>query len=103
MVEKLTKRAINIRGQNYAVDVSDKCPICHRHSEVAVAICDEVDEGQGVQVVFRCGFQGCRAFFICSYGPKPSGEVLAVRPLKPPMNMFSEEISKLSPTICFNL
>ena len=89
-----TKRPIN---QGYAVDVPDACPTCHRHSEVALIVSDEVDGGKGVQAVFRCGYLKCRSFFICSYGPKPSSDLLSVRPLRPPENSLSEVVSKVSP------
>jgi len=94
----LIKRGISFQNQGYSVNVPDACPVCHRHSEMGVIMADAVDNGQGVQVVCRCGYQGCRVFFICSYGPRPSSELLAVRPLKPPGNMFPETISRLSPT-----
>lgn len=92
----LIKRQIVITNQGYQVDVPDACPICHRHSEMISAGADVVENGRGVQAVFRCGYQGCRVYFICSYGPKPSSDLLAVRPLKPPESMFPDTVSKLS-------
>lgn len=91
------KRNIAIQNQAYVVDAPDECPVCHRYSEVVFIAGDMVEMGQGVQVIFRCGFQGCRVYFICSYGPRPSPQILAVRPLKPPGSVFPETISKLSP------
>jgi hypothetical protein len=93
----LIKRGISVQNHSYAVDVPDECPVCHRYSEVGFVTADPVENGQGVQAVFRCAYQGCRVFFICSYGPKPSSELLAGRPLKPPHSMFPETISTLSP------
>jgi hypothetical protein len=93
-----TKRGINVQGFNYAVDVPDECPVCHRHSEVTLIAADAVENGQSVQAVIRCGFQGCRAFFICYYGPKPSPDLVSVRPVKPPENTVPETVAKLSPS-----
>lgn len=94
----LIKRVIAPQGISYQVDVPDACPICHRHSEMAIIHFDIVNEGQGVQVIVRCGYQGCREFFICSYGPRPSAELITVRPIKPPDSSFSQTIVKLSPS-----
>jgi hypothetical protein len=93
----LIKRQIAIAGYGHEVDVPDSCPICHRHSEMVFGTADVVENRQGVQAVFRCGYQGCRVFFICSYGPQPSSELLAVRPLKPPESMFPDTVS---PGLC---
>jgi hypothetical protein len=93
-----TKRQIHFNNQGYPVDVPDACPLCHRHSEMVFIVADSVENAQRVQAVFRCGYQSCRAFFICSYGPRPSGDLITVRPLKPPANTFAETISMLSPT-----
>lgn len=93
----MIRRQIVAMGQGYQADVPDECPVCHRHSEVAFITSDAVENGQGVQAVFRCGFQGCRVFFICVYGPKPSSDLAEVRPMKPPENILPENISKLSP------
>lgn len=92
------KRSISLQGNTYPVDVPDECPVCHRHSEVGFVTSDAVEQGQGVQAVFRCGYQGCRAFFICSYGPRPSAELLGVRPMKPTPTAFPETVSQLSPS-----
>ena len=94
----LIKRDILVHNQGYSVDAPDACPICHRHSEIAVVQADKVENGNGVQVVFRCAYRGCRVFFIGSYGPIPSSELLTVRPIKPLESTFSEAISTLSPT-----
>ncbi len=92
------KRGISVQDRGYSVDVPDACPVCHRHSEIGLITADVVEMGKGVQVVFRCAYLGCRVFFICSYGPRPSSELVAVRPLKPPESVFPETIAKLSPT-----
>ena len=54
---EITKRPIN---QGYSVDVPDACPTCHRHSEVALIVSNEVDGGgKGVQnVAERCLWLG---------------------------------------------
>jgi len=93
----MIRRQIVIQGQGYQVDVPDECPVCHRHSEMTYLASDVVENGQGVQAVFRCGYLGCRVFFVCAYGPKPSSELLGVRPMKPPENILPDSISKLSP------
>ena len=92
------KRGITVATHGYPVEVPDACPICHHHSEVEVVVAGAVEKNHGVQVVCRCGFQGCRAYFICSYGPPTSPAMLSVRPLKPQLSAFPETIKKLSPT-----
>lgn len=93
----MTKRSISIQNHGYSVDVPDECPVCHKHSEVSFVAADVVENGRGVQTIFRCAYQGCRAFFICFYGPKPSSDLLGIRPQKPAESMFPETISALSP------
>ena len=97
MTQVLVKRGISYDGHSYQVDVPDACPICHRHSEMQFSVGGVVDQERGVQAVFRCAYRHCRVFFICSYGPRPSAELLGVRPLKSPESLFSEAIAKLSP------
>jgi len=94
----LIKRGITVQSHGYPVDVPDACPVCHRHSEMQLVGADVVEEGRGVQAVFRCAYQGCRAFFICSYGPRGSHELLSVRPVKPLITALPETVAKLSPT-----
>jgi hypothetical protein len=91
-------RAISINNRGYGVEVPDACPICHRHSEVQWIAGDTVENNNGVQVVWRCAYQRCRGYFICSYGPMPSPQLLSVRPLKPQAHTFPETIGVLSPT-----
>lgn len=94
----LIKRAISVQSHSYAVDVPDACPVCHRHSEVQSLTADNVEESRGVQAVFRCAYQGCRAFFICSYGPRGNSELISVRPVKPQLSALPETVVTLSPT-----
>jgi hypothetical protein len=91
-------RLIGIANHSYSVEVPDACPICHRHSEVTFAGGDEIDRGAGVQVIFRCGYVGCRQFFFCYYGPKPQTTLLSVKPTKPQLSVFSEAVRAISPT-----
>lgn len=93
----LIKRQITVQNHGYSVDVPDACPICHRHSEVTFVTADAVDQNRGVQAVFKCAYQGCRAFFICSYAARPSSALVAVRPIKPQVTQFPETVAKLSP------
>jgi hypothetical protein len=93
----LIKRQISVQNHGYSVDVPDACPLCHRHSEVTLITADAVEQNLGVQVVFRCAYQGCRAFFICSYAARPSSVLVAVRPIKPQVTQFPETLAKLSP------
>jgi hypothetical protein len=92
------KRSIAVQNHHYPVDVPDACPICHKYSETAFVTADLFENNGGVQAVFRCAYHGCRAFFICYYGQKPSSVLLSVRPLKAPEGVFPDTISKLSPT-----
>jgi hypothetical protein len=94
----LIKRSIAVQNHSYGVDVPDACPICHRHSEIQILVADTVENPSGVQAVCRCAYLGCRAFFVCAYGPKTSSDLISVRPLKPQVAALPETISKLSPT-----
>lgn len=93
----VTRRGISVQNTGYGVDVPNACPICHHHGETQVIQADAVENNSGVQVVCRCAYQGCRAFFICSYGPKTSPALLSVRPLKPKLSVFPQAVSDLSP------
>jgi hypothetical protein len=93
----IIKRGINVQNHSYPVDVPDACPICHRHSEMQVMFSDVIDDGGGVQAVFRCAYAGCRQFFSCYYGPKTSSDIRAVRPVKPNLHVFPKEVSEISP------
>ena len=95
---QIVKRGINVQNRGYSVDVPDACPSCHRHGEMGFVFCDVVKEGSGVQAIFRCSYQRCRSFFICSYGPLGSTDLLAVHPLKAPESTFSDAVKALSPT-----
>lgn len=93
----LIRRSISVQNHGYDVDVPDACPICHRHSELEFIKSDVVNRGQGVEAIFRCAYVGCRCHFICSYGPRPSPDLVSVRPIKPSASAFPESVSKLSP------
>ena len=92
------KRIINIEGHAYHVESPDACPICHRHSELAIDRADSTNQDANVEVVYRCAYQGCRSFFIGYYGPKQQGSLLSVKPIKPVTSQFPEAVAKISPT-----
>ncbi|SRR6266568_1505387 len=91
------KRNISVQNHNYAVEVPDACPICHRHGEMLPGGADVVDAGKSVQTIWRCSYAACRQFFFCYYGAKPSPELLSVRPVKPNVAAFPEAVAQLSP------
>ena len=91
------RRNISIANHHYQVEVPDACPICHRHSEIEVVRAEAIDNGAGVQAIFRCAYTGCRQFFFCYYGPRPSSEPQAVRPVKPQPSAFSDAVRSISP------
>lgn len=92
------KRPITVENYGYHVEVPDACPICHRHSEIKTITADSIDEGKGVQVIFRCAYTGCKQYFFCYYGPKTNGTLLSVRPVKPNAVMLPDAVTKLSPS-----
>lgn len=94
----LVARNITVQNHSYAVAVPDACPVCHRHSEVQFFTADNVEENNSVQAVFRCAYQRCRSFFICSYGPLGSSQLLSVRPVKPKIADLPKTVLELSPT-----
>jgi hypothetical protein len=91
------RQGIAVDNRTCVLEVPDECPICHRHSAMGCVVASFVENPHGIQAVFRCGFQGCRAFFICFYW-EPSLNLIWMRPLKPPESIFPETISKLSPS-----
>jgi hypothetical protein len=91
-------RAISINNQGYSVESPEACPICHRYSEIQAVLAEDVRRRAGVEVVYRCAYQGCRSFFVAYYGPPPQGTLLSIRPIKPQSADFPESVSKISPT-----
>ncbi len=91
-------RNISVNNHGYSVEVPDACPICHRYSELQTLHAEDVRRRAGVEVVYRCVYQGCRSFFIGYYGPPPQGTLLSVRPIKPRTTDFPESVSRISPT-----
>lgn len=94
----LIKRNITVQNHSYLVDVPDACPICHRHSEIQVVTVDVTEQGEQVQAIFRCGYIGCKSYFIGYYGPPGQSALIAIKPVKPQVTQFPEAVQKLSPT-----
>ena len=94
----LIRRAISVANHSYQVDAPDECPICHRHSEVQFVQADATEQDTAVQMVLRCAFAGCRSYFVCYYGRRGEGKLLATKPVKPNTTHFPESIVKISPT-----
>jgi hypothetical protein len=92
------KRSVSVRNVGYGVEAPEACPICHRYSEVKIVFADVVERGASVQVVYRCGYQGCENFFVGYYGPPGQGVLLSVKPIKPKTSQFPESVAKVSPT-----
>lgn len=92
------KRHITVENLGYQVDAPDACPICHRHSEVELLRSDATNQGNAVQVVYRCAYQACRSFFIGYYGNKGQSSLLSVKPTKPVASNFPEAVTNISPT-----
>ncbi len=92
------KRTVSAQNVSYQVDAPDACPICHRHSEVETVKSDATNQGAGVQIVYRCAYQGCRSFFIGYHGSPGQSSLLSVKPTKPITSQFPEAVRKISPT-----
>jgi hypothetical protein len=92
------QRQIAVRSHAYYLEAPDKCPICHRHSEVQFVQADATEQDTRVQVVWRCAFAGCRSYFICYYGGLGEGKLLATKPIKPDTTSFPESVTQISPT-----
>jgi hypothetical protein len=91
------KRGINVQNNQYGVDVPDACPICHHDSEIQVLQADQVDNGENVQVIFRCAYVGCRQFFFGYYGPRPQSELKSIKPSKAALTVFTDAVREISP------
>src|SRR5688500_3587450 len=92
------KRQISVQNHGYQVDVPDSCPVCHRHSEMQYVQADWVNERRAVHPLFRGAYLAYRQFFVCTYGPDRSSVLVSVRPIKPDLAKFPDEVAKLSPT-----
>jgi hypothetical protein len=92
------RRSISINNQGYSVEMPEACPVCHRYSELQAVLAEGVRHRAGVEVVYRCAYQGCRSFFLGYSGTPPKGELLSVRPIKPRTTDFPESVSTISPT-----
>ncbi|WP_446445597.1 hypothetical protein [Shewanella sp. 1180_01] len=92
------ERYLEVNNQKYLVEYPDKCPICHRHSEIPVMRTSVEPDRNGVQVVFQCAFSGCKSYFIGYYGPISSKELKALKPQRSEVTSIPETIHKLSPS-----
>ncbi len=92
------KRNIVVNNHHYQVDVPDACPVCHHFSEIQVVSADFIDNKDGIQAIFRCGFSGCRQHFLGYYDKVPTTGIVAVRPTKPRTEEFPDCVANLSPT-----
>lgn len=90
-------RTINVGNHGYNVEYPDECPICHHHSEIKVIQTRLKPSNIGVQVIFQCAFSNCGSYFLGYYGPRPSPELLEVKPQKPKMDALPDSVRKLSP------
>lgn len=51
-----------------------------------------------MQVVYRCGYQGCQQFFLGYYGRVGEGNLLSIRPIKPLISHFPKSVKQISPS-----
>lgn len=95
---EMIQRNVTLHNRTFPVNLPAACPICHRHSEFKQAVADTIGTAGDFQIVFRCGYQSCRKFFICSFAQSGiSGTFIGVAPLKPSVGKFSDAIQALSP------
>jgi len=90
-------KQIQVSNHGYSVEFPDKCPICHRHSEIPVIKTFMEPGDVGVQVVFQCAFSGCRSFFIGYYPPRGQRELKTLKPQKPEVSLVPDSVRELSP------
>lgn len=88
---------ISVNNHSYRVDYPDKCPICHRHSEIPVVKTMEEPVTRDVQVIYQCAFSQCRSYFIGYYGPRGQSELKALKPQKAEVASIPESVQELSP------
>jgi hypothetical protein len=94
----MIEKGIMVGNQGYPMQYPDECPICHHYSEIQLVRADEVLNHTMVQVVYQCAFTACKSYFIGYYGPKPQKELKSLKPIMSDASIFSDTISKLSPT-----
>ncbi len=90
------ERIIPVGNNHSRYEFPDKCPICHAHGEMEVAVTSAMP-GHSVQVVYRCAFSGCRSFFIGSYD-SVGGKLLNYKPQKSDPNVIPSSVRDLSPS-----
>ena len=91
------RKHITIENHSYPVEHPDQCPICHRYSEVEFIKATETKLKKEVNVVFRCGFSGCKSFFIGYFGEKNSGDLRALKPAVASVTTFPDCVLEISP------
>ncbi|HCG7383632.1 TPA: DUF4145 domain-containing protein [Vibrio parahaemolyticus] len=90
------ERVISIGNNHSSYEFPNKCPICHTHSEMEVALSSLMPD-RSIQVVYRCGFSGCRSFFIGFY-ESFGGKLLNYKPQKADPNVIPNSVRDLSPS-----
>ena len=93
----MIEKQINVSNHSYLVEYPDECPICHHHSEVHLIRAEEINNRTEVNVVFQCGYAGCKRHFIGYYGPITQKELKSLEPKRPNTAAFPESIITLSP------
>ncbi|EKO3833935.1 DUF4145 domain-containing protein [Vibrio harveyi] len=90
------ERLIQVGNSTNRYEFPNKCPLCHTHSEMEVAL-SKLMPDSSVQVVYRCAFSGCRSFFVGYYEHR-GGELLYYKPQKADPNTIPTSVRELSPS-----
>ncbi|ELV8773045.1 DUF4145 domain-containing protein [Vibrio harveyi] len=89
-------RKIEVGGARRPFEYPDKCPICHRHSEI-ITRNKLRSSNDSMQVVFQCAYQGCQSYFIGYYESIFSSELASLKPQRAELSSIPESVCNLSP------
>jgi hypothetical protein len=84
-------------NESYQVERPENCPSCHRYSQITVIKSAQVENDSEVEAIFRCGYDGCKRFFIGYYRANKGTELLRRVPLKPVPPRLPDIVSTISP------
>ena len=91
------RKNITVGGHSYAVEYPDRCPICHHFGDIRLLMMDLVEDGNAVEILYRCPFAPCTRHFIGRYGRPALPDIQRLLPTAPVPSTTSPTITALSP------
>lgn len=92
------QRITTLPNLSFSIECPDRCPLCHHYCEMSIVKASEEPDRSGAQVVFQCGYGGCKSYFIGYYEAGAGKTPKALEPQKALAAEFPEIIRSLSPS-----